>query len=87
MIFNKIFKNDMYTFFKVYLTMNSDNIFNTLLDYKYLKKNDNQFLLLNNLILLFNIVEAELYGIHKHLLKLLNKIKTIFLNYLFFSYI
>ena len=56
----------MYAFFKLYLTMNSDNIKFTLSDYENLKETDKQFLLLNNLIALLNIVKAVLYYIHKH---------------------
>lgn len=68
--FNKmikeVFKNDAYAFFRLYLTLNSDNIDFTLYFYNLLKNNEKQFILINNLIVLINIVKFKIYELHNY---------------------
>lgn len=62
-LFKQILKNDMYVFFRLYITMNSYDISFALEQYTKLKNNDNHFLLINNLIVLLNIVKSKIYGV------------------------
>ena len=62
-IFKRIFDEDKYVFYKLYLVMNSTDTEISLYYFEILKKNETQFKLFCNLIVIINIIKCKIYGL------------------------